>query len=167
MSTVEQSFSIVDFRLGSIWVLQVVKLSTNLYRPKTGGNFAPPLRHIIKKSTVVGSRVDGSDHPQILFMRDPVRLCGTHMRDQCGFKWYSCGTHIRWDPHILVCGTHNSIEWDSWFCPTIAPHHQEMHGRRITRWCLLTVKIRQPSHKFTFGVGISFILYPLVLTPVV
>jgi hypothetical protein len=32
---------------------------------------------------------------------------------------------------------------------------------------LLTVKIRQPSHEFTFGVGMSFILYPLVLTPVV
>jgi hypothetical protein len=31
----------------------------------------------------------------------------------------------------------------------------------------LMVKIRQPSHEFTFGVGISFILYPLVLTPVV
>jgi hypothetical protein len=32
---------------------------------------------------------------------------------------------------------------------------------------LLTVKIRQPSHEFTFGVGINFIPYPLVLTPVV
>jgi hypothetical protein len=32
---------------------------------------------------------------------------------------------------------------------------------------LLTVKIRQPSHEFTFGVGLSFIPYPLVLTPVV
>jgi hypothetical protein len=32
---------------------------------------------------------------------------------------------------------------------------------------LLTVKIRRPSHEFTFGVGISFIPYPLVLTPVV
>jgi hypothetical protein len=32
---------------------------------------------------------------------------------------------------------------------------------------MLTVKIRQPSHDFTFGVGISFIPYPLVLTPVV
>jgi hypothetical protein len=32
---------------------------------------------------------------------------------------------------------------------------------------LLIVKIRQPSHEFTFGVGISFIPYPLVLTPVV
>jgi hypothetical protein len=28
-------------------------------------------------------------------------------------------------------------------------------------------EIRQPSHEFTFGVGISFIPYPLVLTPVV
>jgi hypothetical protein len=32
---------------------------------------------------------------------------------------------------------------------------------------MLTVKIRQLSHEFTFGVGISFIPYPLVLTPVV
>jgi hypothetical protein len=32
---------------------------------------------------------------------------------------------------------------------------------------MLTVKIRQPSHEFTFGVGIRFIPYPLVLTPVV
>jgi hypothetical protein len=32
---------------------------------------------------------------------------------------------------------------------------------------MLTVKIRQPSHEFTFGVGISFIPYPLVLTHVV
>jgi hypothetical protein len=32
---------------------------------------------------------------------------------------------------------------------------------------LLTVKSRQPSHEFTFGVGMSFIPYPLVLTPLV
>jgi hypothetical protein len=32
---------------------------------------------------------------------------------------------------------------------------------------LLTVKIRQSSHEFTFGVGINFVSYPLVLTPVV
>jgi hypothetical protein len=32
---------------------------------------------------------------------------------------------------------------------------------------MLTEKIRQPSHEFTFGVGISFIPYPLVLTPMV
>jgi hypothetical protein len=32
---------------------------------------------------------------------------------------------------------------------------------------MLMVKIREPSHEFTFGVGISFIPYPLVLTTVV
>jgi hypothetical protein len=32
---------------------------------------------------------------------------------------------------------------------------------------VLTVKFRQPSHEFTFGVGMSFVSYPLVLTPVV
>jgi hypothetical protein len=37
----------------------------------------------------------------------------------------------------------------------------------LMRCILLMVKIRQPSHEFTFGVGISFIPYPLVLTPVV
>jgi hypothetical protein len=39
--------------------------------------------------------------------------------------------------------------------------------RRTREGGVLTVKIRQPSHEFTFGVGISFIPYPLVLTPVV
>jgi hypothetical protein len=32
---------------------------------------------------------------------------------------------------------------------------------------VLSVKICQPSHEFTFGVGMTFISYPLVLTPVV
>jgi hypothetical protein len=32
---------------------------------------------------------------------------------------------------------------------------------------MLTVKFRQPSHECTFGVGMSFISYPLVLTPLV
>jgi hypothetical protein len=32
---------------------------------------------------------------------------------------------------------------------------------------LLTVKFRQPSHEFTFGVGMTFVSYSLVLTPVV
>jgi hypothetical protein len=31
----------------------------------------------------------------------------------------------------------------------------------------LTVKFRQPSHEFTFGVGTTFIPYPLVLTPLI
>jgi hypothetical protein len=33
--------------------------------------------------------------------------------------------------------------------------------------CLLTVKFCQPNHEFTFIVDMSFILYPLVLTPLV
>jgi hypothetical protein len=37
----------------------------------------------------------------------------------------------------------------------------------LTRKKLLTVKFRQPSHEFTFGVGMSFLSYPLVLTPLV
>jgi hypothetical protein len=32
---------------------------------------------------------------------------------------------------------------------------------------VLTVKFRQPSHEFTFSVGMTFIPYPLVLTPLV
>jgi hypothetical protein len=32
---------------------------------------------------------------------------------------------------------------------------------------MLTVKFRQPSHEFTFGIGMSFISYPLVLTPLI
>jgi hypothetical protein len=32
---------------------------------------------------------------------------------------------------------------------------------------MLTVKFRQPSHEFTFGVGITFVSYPLVLIPLV
>jgi hypothetical protein len=30
---------------------------------------------------------------------------------------------------------------------------------------MLKVKFHQPSHEITFGVGLSFISYPLVLTP--
>jgi hypothetical protein len=32
---------------------------------------------------------------------------------------------------------------------------------------MLTVNFRQPSHEFTFGVGMSFISYPFVLIPLV
>jgi thymidylate synthase len=32
---------------------------------------------------------------------------------------------------------------------------------------MLTVNFRQRSHEFTFGVGMNFISYPLVLTPLV
>jgi hypothetical protein len=32
---------------------------------------------------------------------------------------------------------------------------------------MLTMKFCQSSHEFTFGVGMNFIFYPLVLTPLV
>jgi hypothetical protein len=32
---------------------------------------------------------------------------------------------------------------------------------------MLTVKFREPSHEFTFGDGMSFISYPLVLTSLI
>jgi hypothetical protein len=32
---------------------------------------------------------------------------------------------------------------------------------------MLTVNFRQPSHEFTFNVGMNFISYPLVLNPLV
>jgi hypothetical protein len=46
----------------------------------------------------------------------------------------------------------------------------ELIGRIIEAYVddvVLTVKIRQPSHEFTFGVGMTFVSYSLVLTPVV
>jgi hypothetical protein len=41
------------------------------------------------------------------------------------------------------------------------------YGPPYSNVIVLTVKFRQPSHEFTFGVGITFIAYPLVLTPLV
>jgi hypothetical protein len=32
---------------------------------------------------------------------------------------------------------------------------------------MLMLNFRQPNHEFTFGVGMNFISYPLVLTPLV
>jgi hypothetical protein len=32
---------------------------------------------------------------------------------------------------------------------------------------ILTMKFHQPSHEFTFGIGMNLISYPLVLTPLV
>jgi hypothetical protein len=42
---------------------------------------------------------------------------------------------------------------------------EDEQGLRMAE--MLTVKFRQPSHEFTFGVGMNFISYPLVLIPVV
>jgi hypothetical protein len=43
----------------------------------------------------------------------------------------------------------------------------EVGTKREADGDVLTVKIRQPSHEFTFGVGMTFVSYSLVLTPVV
>jgi hypothetical protein len=42
---------------------------------------------------------------------------------------------------------------------------EDEHG--LSMGGMLTVKFRQPSHEFTFGVGMSFISYPLVLSPLI
>jgi hypothetical protein len=49
----------------------------------------------------------------------------------------------------------------------LTSQHMTLQATHKELECLLMVKIHQPSHEFTFSVGISFIPYPLVLTPVV
>jgi hypothetical protein len=74
--------------------------------------------------------------------------------------------------YIPCTMTSNNVEWErGWFYlhnedPGLPLHRQgpEGEGRLLVAW-LLMVKICQPSHEFTFGVGISFIPYPLVLAP--
>jgi hypothetical protein len=39
--------------------------------------------------------------------------------------------------------------------------------QRLSMEEMLTVKFRQPSHEFNFGVGMTFVSYPLMLTPLV
>jgi hypothetical protein len=48
---------------------------------------------------------------------------------------------------------------------TRTSHHSPLRPHRMA--ALLKVKFRQPSHEFTFGVGMTFVSYPLVLTPMV
>jgi hypothetical protein len=64
---------------------------------------------------------------------------------------------------MIICNTVQQGVPATWFKWNLFSFSLEGEARR---W-LLTVKIRQPSHEFTFGVGISFIPYPLVLTLVV
>jgi hypothetical protein len=52
----------------------------------------------------------------------------------------------------------------------LKPHKQNYPTRDLESAVVvhvLTVKFRQPSHEFTFGVGMTFVSYPWVLTPVV
>jgi hypothetical protein len=60
--------------------------------------------------------------------------------------------------HQLVLSKH--VELLMW------QRHQRGQREHPGGW-VLTVKFRQPSHEFTFDVGMTFVSYPLVLTPVV
>jgi hypothetical protein len=60
--------------------------------------------------------------------------------------------------------------------PALSPHSTQTRitsstsGRTLrspSPRTMLTVKIRQPSHEFTFGVGMTFVSYSLVLTPLI
>jgi hypothetical protein len=47
-------------------------------------------------------------------------------------------------------------------------HRRLTRGRaRFKHGEMLMVKFRQHSHEFTFGAGMTFISYPLVLTPLI
>jgi hypothetical protein len=57
-------------------------------------------------------------------------------------------------------------------CPMLCPYHDFVVALARTNRLhhdapVLTVKSRQRSDGFTFGVGMSFVPYPLVLTPLV
>jgi hypothetical protein len=67
----------------------------------------------------------------------------------------------------VKCGPHGGMnsKMKSWTVSWLSLKTKVEPGLRGSR--VLTVKIRQPSHEFTFGVGMTFVSYPLVLTPVV
>jgi hypothetical protein len=59
---------------------------------------------------------------------------------------------------------HHTTNADFTIAQSVLQEHD--HSSLMNR-AMLTVKIRQPSHEFTFGVGMTFVSYSLVLTPVV
>jgi hypothetical protein len=90
-----------------IWYGAWVYRSISLQRPKVGGFL--PSRYAT--SSRKGEPSDRTLMTRIIHMPQ-ILFSGTHSmfrRDPRGFMRYSCGTHIRWDPHILVCRAHNSI----------------------------------------------------------
>jgi hypothetical protein len=94
---------------------------------------------------------------------------GFHGHDARGFCPFSRGTGGRYFESGGVEFAGRSPPRDQYkFGRDRSFESQRGYGLRFPfRGTLLTAKIRQPSHEFTFGVGISFIPYPLVLTPVV
>jgi hypothetical protein len=80
------------------------------------------------------------------------------------------GSHLSWRvrPPSLSSSSSSDDEYSEVAGEESPSYSRSRNSSLLCSWCsLLTVKIRQPSHEFTFDVGMSFIPYPLVLTPVV
>jgi hypothetical protein len=97
-------------------------------------------------------------------IRHFTTLCNTVRQEGVPDEWF------KWNlfPYLLAG------EAKTWY--SFASFEVEGNWNKLTKkFCeklfpiskVLTVKIRQPSHEFTFGVGMTFVSYSLVLTPVV
>jgi hypothetical protein len=74
-------------------------------------------------------------------------------------NWSEAGERTLFGPDLVKDAEEEEVQ--------VIRENLKMAQMRQKSYHVLTVKIRQPSLEFTFGVGISFIPYPLVLTPVV
>ena len=61
----------------------------------------------------------------------------------------------------------SSAGYEQWKAMLISIENLLEDEQGLSMGEMLTVNFRQPSHEFTFGVGMNFISYPLVLTPLV
>jgi ribonuclease HI len=78
------------------------------------------------------------------------------------------GEQLKYVLQIHYKSSNNGAEYEALIhglCITVSLGIKRLLAFRDSK--VLTVKIRQPSHEFTFGVGMTFVSYPLVLTPVV
>jgi hypothetical protein len=86
----------------------------------------------------------------------------TTQREMSDYYWVpTISTRQRWHRHIFVFLAKRLVLPGQLI--TLRLHILHLHFIVV----LLTVKFRQPSHEFTFGVGMTFVSYSLVLTPVV
>jgi hypothetical protein len=77
-------------------------------------------------------------------------------------------SHVIMHSRMLPLPALNSPSTERRRAPDCRCFYRMLREEPLAEWySLLTVKIRQTSHEFTFGVSISFIPYSLVLTPVV
>jgi hypothetical protein len=74
-------------------------------------------------------------------------------------NWSEAGERTLFGPDLVKDAEEEEVQ--------VIRENLKMAQMRQKSYHVLTVKIRQPSLEFTFGVGISFIPCPLVLTPVV